>query len=175
METLLLDPYFIAFCAAVLGAVLLVRYAHNGLEPLRRVCAANLQGRRSTLSACAMALSIGPVVLSGFLSLGYVSLAKLRGRRRTVPAQLVRKSTRMYGYDSRLSGRGIVQAILAGSMRPRGTACLRHVCWLRFRTREREMEFAVPEPLYAALPLSCGGMLTFKGERFIRFEPYDAQ
>ena len=175
MEPLLLDPYFMAFCAAALGAVLLVRYARYGLEPLGRVCAANLQGRRSALSACAMALSIGPVVLYGFLSLGYISLANLRCRRQTVPAQLIRKSTRMYGYDSRLSGRGIVQALLTQSVRPRGTACLRHVCWLTFRTREREMEFAVPERLYAALPLSCGGMLTFKGERFIRFEPYDAQ
>jgi hypothetical protein len=172
VEPLLLDPYFIAFCATVFGAVLLVRYA---LVPFGRLCRDNLLWRRRTLSAWAMALSIGPVVFYGFLSIGGAYLARLRRHTRTVPAILIRKSTRMYGYDSRLSGRGIVQAILTQSVRPRGTACLRHVCWLTFRTREREMEFAVPEPLYASLPLTCGGTLTFKGDRLIRFERYDPQ
>lgn len=102
-------------------------------------------------------------------------LAGVVSRRRAVPAQVVRKSTRMYGYDSPLSGRGIVQAILKRSVRPRGAACLRHVCWLTFGTRDGEMEFAVPEPLYAALPIGCEGTLTFRGERFVKFEPHVAE
>ena len=115
------------------------------------------------------------LIIYVLLSLARVYLGDWLTRRKEVPAILVRKSTRMYGYDSPLSGRGIVQAILRRSLRPRGTACLRHVCWVTFRTREREMEFTVPESLYARLPLGCEGTLTFKGEGFIDFKPYDAQ
>lgn len=127
------------------------------------------------LELCAIAIGAALVIIYVLLSLVRIYLGDWLTRRKEVPAILVRKSTRMYGYDSPLSGRGIVAAILKRSIRPRGTACLRHVCWATFRTREREMEFTVPEPLYARLPLGCQGTLTFKGERFVDFKPYDVQ
>jgi hypothetical protein len=42
--------------------------------------------------------------------------------------------------------------------------------WVRLLTEV----IPLPEPLYASLPLTCSGTLTFKGDPFIRFEADDA-
>ena len=123
---------------------------------------------------CGIAAGLALLVLYVLVSYARVLLTNLLARRRAVPAILVRKSTRMYGYDSPLSGRGILQSLLKRSVRPRGTACLRHVCWLTFRVSGGRIEFAVPEEVYQKLQEGSVGVLSFKGERFVGFRPSGA-
>jgi hypothetical protein len=49
------------------------------------------------------------------------------------------------------------------------------VFWAAFRINAREQEFEVPESLYVELEEGLEGILTYRGERLIRFAPLDAQ
>jgi hypothetical protein len=92
------------------------------------------------------------------------------GRRRTAPAAFIRKFERSLEVGLPLGG----GEDLFGNVIPSPLDDLlwtHWVFWVVFQVEDQELEFRVPRDVYIELEDGMTGLLTYQGERFLRFKP----
>jgi len=91
--------------------------------------------------------------------------------RRTVRATVGRKWTRDYEMNLPRRSPSILAPVLNLFFQPTVTLYIAWVFWVSFDVGGREMQLSVPENIYIGLTEGAQGLLTYKGEKLIRFRP----
>jgi hypothetical protein len=116
------------------------------------------------------------------VGLGVVHYRNWREPRKSVPAAVVRKWTRSYDYDAPavVGGGSWLTMLIYLVLRhlrwvhggdPTMTVYRQYVFWVSFRVGDRDLDFGVPEKVYTGLEDGQTGMLSYRGEKFLSFEP----
>jgi hypothetical protein len=152
------------------------------LAPLKIVLGLGVVGLplRWSGSASPYVVTIGVVVLAALIALAllyifvvviYTQVSSRWGAVHTLPARVERKWTNETDLDLPQDSLG-TQVALATDRDPGIPLLQRHDFWVSFDLGgDRREEFRVAESLYVALEEEMTGLLTFRGERLLRFVP----